>query len=90
MNKIVIEVRGMHKEVAADSLRSVLTKIEGVREVELDNPNKQAIIIAEDDVDPKKIKEAMAVSDFSVGEYTVEPYTPKKKKGFFSFFRKGK
>lgn len=74
MQKITIEVRGFHKDEARGALENALGSVKGIKSWELDNPNKQVIIIAEDDVNPRRIKDVLAGTDFSVGTPKTEPY----------------
>lgn len=74
MQVISIEVRGFHKLEAKGALENVLNGIKGIKRYELDNPNKRILILAEDDVNPKDIKDALMKNDFSVGVPTSVPY----------------
>lgn len=84
MQKITLHVRGMHEETDEGSVKAVLSKIEGVHDIHTDHPRKEVVVIAEDNVDPKDVKNALKNTDFDVGEFETEPYAGEKKKGFFS------
>ena len=82
MKEIVIEVEGMRcgmcESHVCDAIRRASEKVKKVTASHLKN---NAVVIADDDLEPEIITAAIAAQGYGVGAVSEKPY---EKKGFFA------
>ena len=81
MRKITLEVEGMRCGMCETHVNDVVRRVEGVKKVKSSHAKGRTEVIAEDDADIERIKEAIAKQGYGVGQVVCEPY---EKRGLFS------
>ena len=69
------------RRYALRHVRNVVRRVEGVKKVKSSHAKGRTEVIAEDDADIERIKEAIAKQGYGVGQVVCEPY---EKRGLFS------
>ena len=81
MQKITIEVEGMHCGMCETHVNDVVRRVEGVKKVASSHMKGRTVVIAEDGADPEAMRAAIAAKGYGVGEMQSVPY---EKRGLFS------
>ena len=81
MRKITLEVEGMHCGMCETHVNDVVRRVEGAKKVKSSHAKGRTDVIAEDDADIERIKEAIAKQGYGVGRIETEPYA---KHGLFA------
>ncbi len=81
MRKITLEVEGMRCGMCETHVNDVVRRVEGVKKVKSSHAKGRTEVIAENDADIERIKEAIAKQGYGVGQVVCEPY---EKRGLFA------
>jgi len=68
---LLIKIEGMHCHKCEQTIRKALAGLNGVHEVEVDFPSRQASVLFDPSVvTPKELTQAVAESGYKVGGFT--------------------
>jgi len=83
MQKITIGVEGMMCGHCENRVNDTIRKAFDVKKVTSSRDDKQTVVIAEDSIDPMKVRDAVEELGYTILSCKSEPY---EKKGLFGLF----
>lgn len=85
MQKIMVEIDGMMCANCAKHVVEALNSLAGVKSAEASHEQKNAVVVAKDNVSLELVRGTITGLGYTVTDITTEPM---EKPSFFSFFKK--
>ncbi|MBU5460494.1 heavy-metal-associated domain-containing protein [Anaerostipes sp. MSJ-23] len=85
MQEVVVSIDGMMCGMCESHVNNVIRNNFNVKKVTSSHSKGRTVIITEEDIDEKKLREKIDETGYSVTDIKKQPY---EKKGLFSFLKK--
>ena len=85
MQEVVVSIDGMMCGMCESHVNNVIRNNFNVKKVTSSHSKGRTVIITEEDIDEKKLREKIDETGYSVTDIKKQPY---EKKGLFSFIKK--